>query len=67
MELTYAAGASWKIRAVLYLLLQLGQLATLAMTLLHFAQHGYYVYLFVLICIVILTCAVSLMFTTSVN
>ena len=38
VELSYGAGSAWKMRAFAYLALQLSQVITLSMTLLHFAQ-----------------------------
>ena len=67
VELKYGAGSAWKLRAFCYLGLQIAQLVTLGMTLVHFLQNGYYMYLFVSICIIVVVVLVSLMFTTSVS
>jgi hypothetical protein len=66
-ELQYGAGYAWKARAFGYFAIHLAQITTLGLTLVHFAQHGYYLYLIGCLLIVGLTGFVSLMFAISVN
>lgn len=67
VELKYGAGITWKIRAFGYFVMNVAQLSAACLTILHFAQHGYVMYLLNVVGIMGATAFVSLMFASSVD
>ena len=66
-ELRYGAGVTWKLRALRDFVMNLLQLGALGLSILHFAQHGYVLYLINMVLIFIMAFVVSLMFASSIS